>query len=218
MTRYQGVAHIVAGDAGDVPRVVALLAEAGFEADSPDVYARSYAAFGVDEAREVAARAGTKALTAPHRVFIIATPSMTAEAQNALLKTLEEAPSGAAFFLIVPSPDMLLATVRSRSIPLSLPGAAPTIDGIIDIAAFLAAAPAARIEMLKPILDADERDLAGAYALLGGIERALSSRIKEPAVREGLEAVYRARQYLGDKGSLMKALLEQVALLIPSRS
>lgn len=217
MTRYQGIAHIVAGDAGDIPRVVALLASAGFAAESPDLYARSYASFGVDEAREIVARAAAKAIEAPHRAFVIAAPNMTAEAQNALLKTLEEAPGGAAFFLIVPSPDMLLATVRSRSIPLSLPAVA-MIDGRVDIAAFLAAAPAARIEMLKVILDADERDLAGAYALLAGLERALSSRAVEPAVRDGLDAVYRARRYAGDKGSLLKPLLEHVALLLPSHS
>ncbi len=39
---------------------------------------------------------------------------MLGEAQNALLKTLEEPPSASMFVLVTARPDMLLPTVRSR--------------------------------------------------------------------------------------------------------
>lgn len=215
MTRFRGITHTIAGTADDLPRVSALLAGAGIDpVGNPDVYVRAYASFGIDEARELIRHASGKALAAPHRVFVIASPSLTIEAQNALLKTFEEAPNGATFFIVTPLPDLLLPTVRSRSIPLTLPGSAAR-SGSIDAPAFLKAAPAERIDMLKALLETDERDIAGAFALLGDIERSLAPRVAEPAVREGLYAVYRAREYLGDKGSLLKSLLEQVALLVP---
>jgi len=217
MSQFRGIAHLIEGDTSAVPSLHMLLVQEGFAAEGdPDIYTRTYASFGIDDAREIAVRADTRALGALHRVFIITTPAMTTEAQNALLKTLEEAPGGAAFFLVVPSVELLLPTVRSRCQVMHIAVHGQSIAGVVDPAAFLAAAPSERIEMLKPLLDADERDLAGAYALLGGVERALASRTDEAAVRVGLTAIYNARQYIGDKGSMMKPLLEQVALLVPA--
>lgn len=216
MSRFKGVAHIVAGDASTVRAVQALLVAEGFAMEGdPDVYVRTYTSFGVDDARELAARADSRALVAPHRVFVVVTPSMTAEAQNALLKTLEDAPGGASFFLLVPNPDVLLPTVRSRCVMLTLASDGARA-GLIDPRSFLAAAPSERIDMLKPLLDADERDLSGVYALLSDIEHALAPQVSNVAAREGLAAVYRARQYVGDKGALLKPLLEQVAMLVPT--
>jgi DNA polymerase-3 subunit delta' len=52
---------------------------------------------------------------AAHRVYIIdPADEMTAEAQDALLKTLEEPPSAAVIVLVTAYPDTLLPTVRSR--------------------------------------------------------------------------------------------------------
>jgi DNA polymerase-3 subunit delta' len=212
MSRFRGVAHIVAGDAGDVPRVVALLREEGFPPDGADVYARAYTSFGVDEARDIALRAVTRAVAAPHRAFVIAAGTMTIEAQNALLKTLEDAPGGAAFFLIVPNPDALLATVRSRTVRLALP---PESAEDEEMRAFLRASPAQRIDMLKPLLEQDERDVAAVFAFLSGVERVLAPHAADASMRAGLDAVYRARRFAGDKGSLLKPLLEHVALLTP---
>ena len=66
--------------------------------------------------------------------------------------------------------------------------------------------------MLKPLLEKDEddkRDIGKIVAFLSALERALK---RKP---EGLHAIYRARKYIGDKGALVKPLLEQVALLVP---
>lgn len=212
MSHFRGIAHIVAGGAEDVPRIVALLRDEGFPPGSADVYARAYASFGVDEARDIVLRAGTRAIQAPYRAFVIATGVMTAEAQNALLKTFEDAPGGAAFFLIVPNPDTLLATVRSRAVRLVVPSERATDEGVRS---FLQASPQERLDLLKPLLETDERDMAAVFAFLAGIERVLASRATEKPVREGLNAVYRARRFAGDKGSLLKPLLEHVALLVP---
>ena len=54
-------------------------------------------------------------------VVIDQADKMTEAAQNALLKTLEEAPSYAAFFLLTPLPEALLPTIRSRCVTLRFP-------------------------------------------------------------------------------------------------
>lgn len=217
-----GNTHIIAGGAETIPDVLALLEEEGFEVrGNPDIYVRTYTHFGIDEARELRDRAALRGQGGAQRMFIITAPGMTHEAQNALLKTFEESPGGALFFVIVPSPEMLLPTLRSRMQVLSLSSAVSA--GSIDAKSFLAALPAKRLDMLKPLLEKDEderRDIAGIIAFLSSLERTLNTTGSSVAKamedkREGLESVYRARKYASDKGALLKPLLEQVALLVP---
>lgn len=210
---FVGNMQLVAGDAASLEKILELLKKEGIETHgNPDVYVREYGNFGVDEARELSAKASSRAFSS-RRVFVVITPGMTSEAQNALLKTFEEPSADTLFFIVVPAPQMLLSTLRSRAQHLSL--GSDRKDFLVEPVAFIKAAPAKRLDMLKPLLDKDEddkRDLAASINFLSGLEQELSRDPKKN--REGLLAVYRARKYLGDKGSLIKALLEQLALLI----
>lgn len=208
-----GNVQLIAGDADAVPEILALLAKEGIKTvGNPDLYVRTYQGFGIDEARELRARASSRALSG-RRVFVVATPSMTGEAQNALLKTLEEPPGDALFFFITPSPQTLLPTLRSRAHIMDVRHAyTDAARPRVDTKAFLKAPVQERLDMLKPLLEKGEeerRDLGAIMSFLAALERALESDPEE------LRAVYRARKYAADKGALMKPLLEQVALLVP---
>ena len=88
----------------------------------------------------------------------------------------------------------------------------PERSGGISAEAFLGAGKEKRLDMLKPLFEKedDERhDMGSIIAFLASLERVLAAH------PEGLRAVYRARKYMGDKGVLVKPLLEQVALLSP---
>ncbi|MDO8576176.1 MAG: hypothetical protein Q7R90_02580 [bacterium] len=207
-----GNVHLVAGTAVAIPHILDILRANGVSTEgNPDIYTREYKTFGVDDAIELRDRSNRRPIAGLQRFFIVATPGMTGEAQNALLKTLEEPPADAAFFIIVPAPEMLLPTLRSRSQILVLEDTGGA-EHSIDVKAFLAAAPQKRLDMLKPLLEKDEdekRDIGKIIGFLSSLEGLLE---KKP---EGLHAIYRARKYIGDKGALVKPLLEQVALLIP---
>ncbi len=213
-----GNVHLVQGSENSVAAILELLQENGFETQgNPDIDIRMYPQFAVDDARLLVERTLTRSVTGGRRVFIIVTANLTYEAQNTLLKTLEEPAGNALFFFLVPSPEALLPTVRSRAQILTLETAASAEK--LDASAFLKALPHKRLDMLKPLLDKDEddvRDISSIITFLSSLERMLASIA--PLPREGLEAVYRARKYAGDKGSLLKPLLEQVALLAPVRS
>lgn len=206
-----GNAHLVAGGVEQLPTVLSLIEKEGIPIEgNPDVYIRTYTHFGIDEARELRDRATTKAISGSRRAFVIATPGMTNDAQNALLKTLEEPPGDALFIFIVPSPEMFLPTLRSRTQILQL--APESQFSIIDVKLFLAATPQKRLDMLKPLMEKDtneRRDMSGIIAFLSSLERAVHSH------PESLRPIYTARKYIGDKGALVKPLLEQVALLVP---
>lgn len=212
--RYVG-SYLVRGGASTLEVLLAMLEkEDVIQKGSPDLFARSYRSFGVEDAEELRSRARTKPVAGGQRIFAIFFPTMTSEAQNSLLKTLEEPVANAAFFLIVPAPETMLATIRSRSQTLVVDAVASR--GIVDVDDFLAAPAAKRIELLKPLYDDDEgRDMAGVLAFLSGLEIKFAKGEASADRTAGIHAIYRARKYAGDKGSLLKSLLEQVALLAP---
>jgi DNA polymerase III subunit delta' len=69
----------------------------------------------IDQVRDVVERTAYRPFEGRRRVVIIdEADAMLSEAQNALLKTLEEPPSASMFVLVTSRPDELLPTVRSR--------------------------------------------------------------------------------------------------------
>ena len=217
---YVGAYLIRGSEVSLAPLLGKLEQENVIEHNSPDVYTKSFRKFGVEEAEDLRSRARAKPIASAHRVFALFVPSMTIEAQNALLKTLEEPAAGALFFIVVPSPEMMLATVRSRLQILDLPEpmSRRRLDIGVDIDDFLAASMEKRLTMLKPLYEHDEdegRDIGAVLAFLQSLERRFAKEKMTPERDAGIHAIYRARKYATDKGSLLKALLEQVALLAP---
>lgn len=93
--------------------------------NNPDVfYVRPLKtkAIGVDDIRaQVKANVDIKQYRYRYKVFIIENAhKMTAQAQNALLKTLEEPPEYAVFILLCETVDTMLPTIMSRCVNLGL--------------------------------------------------------------------------------------------------
>ena len=79
------------------------------------------ATFTVDDARRLSEHVWLRPFESERKVYIVPEcERMNAEAQNALLKTLEEPPEYAHLLLLTTSSDILLETVRSRCVMLDL--------------------------------------------------------------------------------------------------
>jgi DNA polymerase-3 subunit delta' len=87
----------------------------------------------IDQVRDAIDRAGYRPFEGRRRVVIMdGADTMLMEAQNAVLKTLEEPPPASTFVLVTSRPDVLLPTVRSRCQRLRFGRVAPA-----DVAAVL---------------------------------------------------------------------------------
>lgn len=77
---------------------------------------------GIEDIREqLIADVEIKPYTGPYKIYIVdEAEKMTVQAQNALLKTIEEPPAYAVILLLADNPDALLPTITSRCVILSL--------------------------------------------------------------------------------------------------
>lgn len=97
-------------------------AETGNHPDIINVRHEKPNSIGVEDIRsQVVGDVMVKPYSGRYKVYIIPeADKMTIQAQNALLKTLEEPPAYAVILLLVKNADSLLATIRSRCVMLKL--------------------------------------------------------------------------------------------------
>ena len=79
-------------------------------------------AISVEDVRaQINSTVGIKPYSSPYKVYIIENAElMTPQAQNALLKSIEEPPEYAVFMLLTQNMEMLLPTIKSRCVLLKL--------------------------------------------------------------------------------------------------
>lgn len=173
------------------------------------------ASTSVDATREMLKTAQVSPFEARGQVFVVASAeSLTGEAANALLKTLEEPHVSAPrhFFLLAPSRLDLLRTLRSRSLAVFLGPAEPIDPAAVEpLARAFGAAVAAWTASGSPVYL-----LSAAAALLpaGGWEDPRSGRPWAVAAAAVLRSLAAGEDAAGRRArlALAEALLEGPAL------
>lgn len=207
-------AYICEGEA-DVLEEVASFLESELSMSvlgNPDVFIKHYEAFGIGDSREVTRLAQLRPL-GERKVLCWSAPNMTREAQDALLKLFEEPPARTHFFVVLPSVQTLRPTLLSRVQILRIPETESGVNANAE--GFLKSDYAKRLDIVAKM--AKEKDRTGALELINSLEQTLyniegSDPLKK---QEGLEAIAQSRKYLTDKGSMLKQLLESVAIQLP---
>lgn len=182
---------------------------------NPDFYHREFITFGIDDARALKQWASNKALSADMQVGLLSCTTITREAQNALLKLLEE-PSGTHFFFISSSVEQFLSTLRSRCVIISSPQSEPTTSSAKD---FLTAHHGERMSLIKKIAERfkDTKDKSEAMQLVDDLEKILhkKSLTKNPDIVVALQEILMCKKYLLGRSPSIKMLLEHIALVVP---
>lgn len=77
----------------------------------------------IEESKNLTHKLSLKSFESDYKIVIIWHPEkMNDTAANKLLKILEEPPENTVFILVSENPDLLLTTIRSRCIPVKIPG------------------------------------------------------------------------------------------------
>lgn len=181
---------------------------------NPDVFIKHYEAFGVGDSREVTRLAQLKPI-GERKILCLSAPSMTIEAQDALLKLFEEPPAHTHFFVVLPSVNNLRPTLLSRVQILSARMFQGSLETFAGAAEFLQMSYAKRLDIVGKI--AKDKNRGEALKLINALEANLykCNELNHLQKTEGLEALAQTRKYLGDKGSMLKQLLESVAIQLP---
>lgn len=214
-------AHFIVGPKEEVKKALFKYLESTFSievAGNQDILSFSFDVMGVDEGRSLSSAARITSV-AGRRFIVVETNFLTREAQNALLKSLEEPIAGTFFFFIVPQLDTILATVRSRVVVHALIDSSEGEKNEIQKRAenFLRAPIAKRMKMIKEFaseISDDEKSRADVIVFLAELERMikLESSARKSEQMKVLADIAMAKKYLMDRAPSVKMLLEHIAL------
>lgn len=176
--------------------------------------------FLLNEATEVIHKQSFFGVDGGAKYIILIFSSMTTEAQNSLLKTLEEPTAHTHFFLLVPLVNVLLPTLRSRMITLSVEGEYAATD-VSDAEKFLSSSIAERLRHIEPLISTKGEERKSSRKdmrrFIGALEVALSRRFPIPdrAIARSLGDLVLARRYSFGASSSPKILLGHLAVTLP---
>ncbi len=168
---------------------------------------------------------GYRPFEARRRVYLIdPADEMTVEAQDALLKTLEEPPAAAMLILISAYADTLLPTIRSRCRRLRFgPLAEADVARVLVAHADMDQKEAARLASIsggsvtRALAEADgdlDADREAALALLDASRgRAVTTRLKAATALTQHGSKRRDREALGIRLTIVQSLLRDLAVL-----
>jgi len=179
---------------------------------NPDFWYSEHETFSIDDGRAIAGRYVERAFDGGKKIFVIATRTMTHEAQNSLLKAFEEPTPDTHFFIISPSRSSFLPTLLSRFYIVRHDEHSTTHQDI-EARKFVKSGYKARLEKAKAMAEDATKSEAKDFliALLKETRKDTSHRLIPSAERELVECI----SYLGDRAPSVKLILERVALLVP---
>ncbi len=167
------------------------------------------ARFGIDNARELVRQTYQRPANADQQLLIVITDFITHEAQNALLKALEEPPHSTLFLFVVPNDFVVLPTLASRFYFAAQVHERATQNTNESFKVFLDQTPSERIAMVEAMIKKDDR------VWQRSIKRGLIDYL---VARQAIDFVapleYGARTLL-TRGASNKMLLEHIALILP---
>lgn len=193
-------------------------------AGNPDFFHERFETLTIDDSRRIKEFAVSRKFAADSpRIFLLEFFNATREAENALLKLLEEPEPGNHFFLVIPSVDVLLPTLRSRLLLLDIKdilsdGGDESIKNNKDIEDFLNGSlkeKIAFVDALSSDISDGKKAKHDGFDFLNNLESFLHEKNPEKSLVENnktFNAIALARTYMNDRSSSLKMLLEYVAL------
>jgi len=183
---------------------------------NPDFWHSHHERFLVSDARNLREMQLKKTSGGEKKIFIISFNFITREAQNSLLKVLEEPTQGTHIFLLTQSAHVFLDTVKSRAITISF----ISDERNKQAEDFLKSSYKERLSIVGKIVDdikKEKLEKSDALKMVRSIKEIVYKDFNKnpvPEISEKLKEINRVEDYLHDSGSSTKMLLENLAISI----
>ncbi len=184
--------------------------------NNPDFLKKDYDSITVDDAREIG-EAHKNIPISNKKIFVITTNFINEKAQNAMLKIFEEPRGDTHFFLLMPSADNLLPTLKSRLFIINDNSSRQGLDEENDAKDFLNSPIKKRLEIINKLTESiknEEKSKIEIVEFLNSMELEISNSKSSERLRN-FEIIEKMRQYVTDPSPSLKMILEYLALTIP---
>ncbi len=178
----------------------------------PDVFIADYDLLTVDNSRKLKSLVSGKALAGDNKFILVSIGSATNQAQNALLKVLEEPTLGTYIFLLASSKQMFLPTILSR-VEVLFWRSGGEVRASDEVVSFLTATAGNRTSLINTWHKEELLTKNFLARFLDGLEY-LSMRSEMASSCRG--PIVLARRYLYDSSVLPKLVLEYLSVALPS--
>ena len=197
----------------------------------PDFSYTKFGLFDINDSHNLANRASNKSFSDKGKIFVLEIFSFSMESSNALLKLLEDPTEKTYFFVIVSSVEVVIPTLRSRfTIIVGVSNDKEVDEESLEAGKkFLNALPNKRLETVKKMFPkkGEENESLSDYSenkqkaikLLNALEFLIEKELRTPSngkkAKKALENLSKSGQFVFDRGSSPKIILEHLALTLP---
>lgn len=188
-----------------------------------DVLFQVYESFTMDNSAEIKDWHSKSGVTDGKRICIIATKFINREAEQTLLKILEEPIENTHFFIIVPDSSALSQTIISRTHIVKVENV-PNKEIQKEVLSFIKSQPKERVDKVALIIkDNKDEENSGqlryyATSFVNELESIFYQKFRKDRNDKNTEFILRelqkARGYLSTPGASVKMILEHLALVI----
>ena len=210
-----GNAYLVAGTSGNDAVLTALETRGVSVHGNLDILNLRYAELSVDDVRRIVLPFVSLNPLGDAKFCILSFDNANANAQNALLKSIEDAPGKTHFFLCVETVGAVLPTIRSRCIVVSTPRTKKrSNEHDEEVRAFMREPyekRLSRVEALVGVVSKTQDKSPAREFVLGLITAARESQVPKDALRDLLDV----ERYLHMSGASVKTLLSHIAVTLP---
>lgn len=179
---------------------------------NPDFIDYDFDSLGVDETRNIKEIHSDRPFSFAKRIFIIKTNSITREAQNSLLKILEEPKANNHFFFIIPSLSKVLPTLLSRVEIINL----SRDTSMHDLAkSFIKCKIGKRLEIISDLVEDISNEKRTKTDAVSFLKEILLIKSKDNSqTPKNLDKIIQNISYLEDRSASTKMILEHSALML----
>ncbi len=189
---------------------------------NPDFWVGDFDSLGIDDSRAIKSFQSNKSFAEGNKkILVVKTNFITHEAQNSLLKVFEEPTEDTHLFLIMPSSESLLPTLKSRLMIISCLNSQSLNEKTHKLSAvdFLKASITKRLELIKVFLPKSKDDKISKFEVinfLNELEQTLyeDKKTLNSNMKNIFSEIRQCRSYLNDQSPSVKMILEHLSQII----